>query len=105
MNQEQEQKEKEHLRQSILSNVLCLHEKIHYDKFGHYTAAPQVILSQEKALEMLERFKIEGCAAHCGTSVRERIKNGIAVIIFTESDIKPTTEKIFAAYDGKDEKK
>lgn len=27
MNKEQEQKEKEHLRQSILSNVLCLYEK------------------------------------------------------------------------------
>lgn len=104
MNKEQEEKEKEHLRQSILSNVLCLHEKIHYDKFGHDTKGTQ-ILSQEKALEMLERFKIEGCAAHCGSSVRERIKNGIAYIIFTESDIKPSTEKIFAAYDGKDEKK
>lgn len=101
MNKEQEEKEKEHLRQSILHNVLCLYERVHYDKFGHAITEPQVILSQEEALEMLDRFKIEGCAAHCGTSVRERIKNGIAYIIFTESDIKPSTEKIFAAYDGK----
>lgn len=101
MDKEQEIKEKEHLRQSILDNVLCVYERVYYNKFGHYTAAPQVILPQKEALELLDRFKVEGCAAYCGTSVRERIKNGLAYIIFTKSDIKPSPEKIFAAYDGK----
>lgn len=101
METEREIKEKEHLRQSILDNVLCVYERVHYDKFGHCTTDPQVILPQKEALEMLDRFKVEGCAAYCGTSVRERISKGLAYIIFTESDIKPSTEKIFAAYDGK----